>query len=116
MIDDFFALSQADRYPYVVLMGAIVGLIFGIWLSQESNRRMPVRGGVMAQFFHYLAASTVATILPMVIIGLLSGLQLLQLISMGLLFSLGTAIFLFAYAFFEGQVQYEEVKPARELD
>lgn len=107
---------MTDTYFTVMLIGSIVGLIFGVFLSQESVRRMPVRGGMMAHVFHYLAASTVATILPMVIIGLLSGLKILQLISMGILFSIGTAIFLFAYAFFEGQVQYEEVKPVRQLD
>ncbi|NJL93563.1 MAG: hypothetical protein HC915_07450 [Anaerolineae bacterium] len=71
MLADFYDLSQAERMVYVFLASCVLGLVLGVFLQRSSVRRMPVRGGLPAQFFHYLAASAIAVLIPGLVLGIL---------------------------------------------
>jgi uncharacterized membrane protein len=115
-MSDVFAFSD-PHYVRVLIVGALCGLFFGIFIARESIKRQAIYGGALAQTFHYLGSATVATIFPMVIVGILSGLRFYQLIGMGLFFLVWTILFMLLFGFFESQAaRPTESKPARELD
>ncbi len=50
-----------NAFPVLLLSCVLFGLLAGIPLAVSSHRRQPVRGGILARMFHYLAASAAAT-------------------------------------------------------
>jgi hypothetical protein len=77
-----------------VLIGAALGLLIGIKIARDSNARQPVRGGALAQTFHYLACSGLTGMLPFIITGIIVGLPALLLFGTAVGFLALTAVFL----------------------
>ncbi|MFP4321156.1 MAG: hypothetical protein ACLFTK_01750 [Anaerolineales bacterium] len=111
-------LSQDERWIWVILIGFAVGMFFGIFMTRESLKRQPVYGGPFAHLFHFLGASGISAVIPLVIIALLARLTFPRIVATGLLFSFGTYAFLFLHALFESRVKPEDIQPqpVRELD
>ena len=60
MLDGLYGdMSVGERWIAVLAIGLVVGLVLGIFMRRESIKRQPVHGGVLAEFFHYLAGSTI---------------------------------------------------------
>ncbi len=66
-----------------LLIGVIIGLVLGVKIAQDSNKEQPVRGGSIAQTFHYLACSFMASVLPFVLTGVILGMKFLVLFGTG---------------------------------
>ena len=109
-------MTTGERWLAVLAIGLVVGLVLGIFMRRESIKRQPIHGGPPAQLFHYLAASTISGMIPVIFIALFSELNILRIAGSGIIFSASTLILLMFYGFFENQAGYVEVKPARELD
>ena len=84
-----------------VLIGAVCGLVIGIKIAHDSNRKQPVRGGILAQVFHYLACAGLTSMLPFVIAGIIVGLGFLALFGTAVGFLALTGVFLLIHAGFE---------------
>ncbi|HML21339.1 MAG TPA: hypothetical protein PKD09_06820 [Aggregatilinea sp.] len=67
-----------------LLFGVMVGLALGVKIAQDSNKKQPVRGGAVAQTFHYLACAAMMSVLPFIILGIVLGLKFLVLFGTGL--------------------------------
>lgn len=67
-----------------VLVGAAFGLVMGLWISRDSNKKQAVVGGGLPRALHYLACSAMPSVLPFVITGIILGLPFLYLIGTGL--------------------------------
>lgn len=89
------------HWIFALIIGLAIGLAIGVRIARESNRKQPVKGGVMAQTFHYLACSGLSTLLPFIIVGAIFGLQFLVLVGTAVTFLLLTGLFLLIYAGFE---------------
>ena len=81
-----------------LFIGAALGLTIGVRIARESNRKQPVRGGKLAQAFHYLACAGLSTMLPFIVSGLVLGLPFLALFGTALGCLALTAVFLLIYA------------------
>ncbi len=112
----FSELSQDERWLWVIIIGFVVGMLFGILTTRESLLRQPVHGGPLAHVFHFLGASGISAIIPLVVIALVARLTFPRIVATGLLFSFGTYAFLILHAVFESRVKPEDIKPVRELD
>jgi hypothetical protein len=77
-----------------VFVGALCGLVLGIKIARDSNKKQPVKGGPLAQTFHYLACAGITAVLPFVITGLVVGLPFVQLFGTAVGFLALTAAFL----------------------
>ena len=53
-----------------VIVGVAVGLLLGVKIARDSNKKQPVVGGPLAKTFHYLACAGLTGVLPFVITGL----------------------------------------------
>lgn len=84
-----------------VFIGAALGLLLGIKIARDSNARQPVRGGVLAQTFHYLACAGLTGMVPFIISGIVVGLSFLALFGTAVGFLALTVAFLLIYAAFE---------------
>ena len=117
MLDGLYGdMSIGERWIAVLAIGLAVGLVLGIFMRRESIKRQPIHGGMPAQLFHYLAASTISGMVPVIFIALFSELNFFRIAGSGIIFSASTLILLTVYGFFENQAGYVEVTPARELD
>lgn len=72
-----------ENWLVAVLIGLGVGLLLGIKIAQDSNKKQPVRGGIVAQVLHYLACSGMTSVLPFVLAGLILGVRFLALVGTG---------------------------------
>ena len=117
MLKDLYGAETLDeRWMYVIATGIVVGLILGIFMRRESQKRQPVRGGMGAEFFHYLAASGISGLVPAIFIALFSELNFLRIVGTGLIFQAITLSMLVMYSVFESQAPPVEEKFIRELD
>ncbi|MCC7448176.1 MAG: hypothetical protein IT324_12225 [Anaerolineae bacterium] len=93
------------NWQYALLIGAVIGLLFGILVSRKSIKEKPVQGGPLAKVFHYLGASAFVSTAPTVLVGAIVY-KLPFLTDLGLAFGLlATAfILLILYALFESRV------------
>jgi hypothetical protein len=57
----------------VLIIQLAFGLIVGYFVARKSNAEQPIKGGTLAQVFHYLGAATFVAVAPSV---LLNGLVL----------------------------------------
>ncbi len=89
------------EWVIAVLIGATIGLVIGVKIARDSNARQPVRGGVLAQVFHYLACAGLTGMLPFIITGIVVGLSFLALFGTAVGFLALTGVFLLAHAGFE---------------
>jgi hypothetical protein len=90
-----------ENWLIAVLIGAALGLLFGIKIARDSNKKQPVHGGVLAQVFHYLACSGLGGMLPFIIAGVIVGLPFLALLGTAVGFLILTGVSLVVYATFE---------------
>ena len=51
-----------------ITIGGAFGLVFGIFVSRKSAAQKPIRGGTVAQVFHYLGASAFMSVAPTVLV------------------------------------------------
>lgn len=84
-----------------VLIGVAFGLVIGVKIARDSNTRLPVQGGPLAQIFHYLASVLLTAMLPYIITGIVVGLPFLTLFGTALGFLALTALSMLIYAVFE---------------
>mgnify|MGYP005850078143 CR=1 FL=1 len=89
------------EWVIAVLIGVVIGLVIGVKIARDSNARQPVRGGVLAQVFHYLACAGLTGMLPFIITGIVVGLSFLALFGTAVGFLALTGLFLLAHAGFE---------------
>jgi len=83
------------------VIGVGFGVVIGIKIARDSNKKVPVRGGVLAQTFHYLACASLTGMLPFIIAGLIVGRAFLALFGTALGFLAVTAVMLLIYAVIE---------------
>jgi len=88
-----------------VAIGAAVGVVVGLKIARDSNAKLAVQGGALAQLFHYLASASLSALLPYVIAGVVVGLSFLALIGTAVGFMALTGLFLLLYAAFERHPQ-----------
>ncbi len=81
-----------------VLIGVVLGLALGVKIARDSNAEQPVRGGMLAQVFHYLACAGLSGMLPFIIAGIIVGLPFVKLFGTALGFLALTAVFLLVHA------------------
>ncbi len=93
------------NWQYALLIGGVIGLLFGIFVSRKSIKEKPVQGGPLANVFHYLGASAFVSAAPTVLVGAIVY-KLPFLTDLGLAFGLLATAFicLLVYALFEAQV------------
>ena len=77
-----------------VFIGSVIGLLLGVKIARDSHARQPVKGGKLAQTFHYLACAGITGVLPFVITGVVVGLPFLYLFGTAVGFLALTAAFL----------------------
>lgn len=94
-----------ENWQMALLIGGVFGLIFGIFVTRKSNHEKPVKGGPLANVFHYLGASLFVSAAPTVLIGAVVY-KLPFLTDVGLAFGLLAVAFvcLLIYALFEARV------------
>jgi hypothetical protein len=82
-----------------VLIGLIVGLIFGMFVARKSNAEKPVQGGRLGKALHYLGASLFVSTAPTVLVaGVVYHYPLLRnlLLAVGMLASSAVVLLLYA--------------------
>jgi hypothetical protein len=84
-----------------VLIGVTFGLVIGVKIARDSLAKESVRGGVLAQGFHYLACAGLTGMLPFIITGLVVGLPLVELFGTAVGSLAVTAGLLIGYAVIE---------------
>lgn len=84
-----------------LFIGAAVGLVIGIKIARDSNKKLAVTGGPLAQLFHYLASAALTGTMPYVITGLIVGLSFLKLFGTAVGFLAVAALSLLIYGIFE---------------
>ena len=105
-----------ERWLYVLLIGLVIGLVLGVFMRRESAKRKPIYGGVPAEFFHYIACSTMSGLVPVIFVALFAEMPFLRIAGSGISFSLSTLILLMIFAFFENGKEPTDLKPIIHLD
>lgn len=97
----------------VFAIGAICGLLIGVYISRQSLEEKAVQGGMPAKIVHYLACSALSSTTPTVIISIITGLAFVSMFQIALSFFISGAILITIYGFIESQapVPTEELKP-----
>jgi ABC-type Fe3+ transport system permease subunit len=90
-----------NNWMIAILIGAVCGLVLGIKIARDSNAKLAVKGGPLAQIFHYLASASLTGMLPYIVTGLIVGLSFLKLFGTAVGFLALTGIFLLIHAVFE---------------
>jgi len=62
-----------DNTLLVLVIGIAVGLIFGYYIAQKSSSKKNIQGGLAAQVFHYIGATCIAGVLPVILASLILG-------------------------------------------
>jgi hypothetical protein len=84
-----------------LVIGATLGLLLGIKIAHDSHKKQPVKGGLPAQVFHYLACSGMTSVAPFVIAGLVVGLSAWTMLATGVGLLALTFVFLMIDVVFE---------------
>ena len=96
-----------------VIVGVALGAVIGVKVSRDSIKKEPVRGGTLPQVMNYLASTSLTSVLPFVIAGLVVGLRFLTLFGTALGLIALTAVFLLIFGAVEPPViEAEEGAPA----
>ncbi len=66
-----------------VFIGIVIGLLLGVKISRDAGKKLPVKGGIAAHVFHYLACSGLTSVAPFVLTGVILGLPFLTLFGTG---------------------------------
>ncbi len=97
-------MSSLPAWLMALIIGGVFGLIVGVFVARTSAARKPIKGGPLANLFHYLGSSAFVAAAPTVLIGAIVY-RLPFLSSIGLAFGLlaFVAICLIIYGAFEVQ-------------
>ena len=90
-----------DRPQLALLVGLLCGVVFGYFVARRSSQREKIHGGMWGKVFHYIGASAVVGILPMVLACLILGLGLKTAFPFALTFLLTGWVALMIYATLE---------------
>lgn len=94
-----------DIWQESILIGLVLGVIMAIWVAPRSAKKDAIRGGSMAQVFHFIGAALFSAVLPTVLVSLiLRG-------GFGVAFPLAIGLLVLAYVALLGYAVFE--KPAR---
>lgn len=86
----------------VPIIQVAIGLILGYFVARKSNAEQPVKGGTMAQIFHYLGAVTFVGVAPAVLLNaLVLKLHFVPNVLSALAMLAVAGVFLIIYAVFE---------------
>lgn len=116
MIGELRAMPLDERMMTVLLIGAVIGLLLGVLMARESQRRQPVRGGLLAQLFHYLGSAAYSALIPAILVAILAEMPILRVMATGLSFGVTAWLSLFLYGLFESSAPPLEEKVVIELD
>jgi hypothetical protein len=86
-----------ENWLIAVIVGAALGLLLGIKIARDSNKKQPVHGA-LAHVFHYIACSGLSGMLPFIIAGVIIGLPFLALFGTAVGFLALTGVSLLVYA------------------
>ncbi len=64
-------MSNVPTWLMALLIGGVFGLIVGVFVARTSAARKPIKGGPVANFFHYLGSSAFVAAAPTVLIGVI---------------------------------------------
>jgi hypothetical protein len=84
-----------------LLIGIVAALVFGYYVAQKSTRQENILGGTVARVFHFIGASAVTGVLPVVLASLFLGLGFRTALPYALAFLATAWIALFLYAVIE---------------
>jgi|FLYN01.1.fsa_nt_gi hypothetical protein len=90
-----------DKAILALLIGLAIALVFGYYVAQRSSRHDKIFGGTAAKAFHYIAATAIAGILPVVLASLILGLGFSVAFPLALAFLATGWIALLLYAMVE---------------
>lgn len=90
-----------DSLGLALLIGLVIGIPFGLYVSVVSNRHEKVNGSTPAKVFHALGAIVLCTALPGVLIEVFSGAGFLNAVVFGLGAFALAFLMLCGYAVFE---------------
>lgn len=90
-----------DKFPTALLVGLVIGVPLGLYVSMVANRHEKVRGGLPAQIFNAIAAIFLCSALPGVLTMVFTRAGLLSAIAFGLGAFALAYLSLCAYAVFE---------------
>ncbi len=95
-------MSTVPAWLTTLAIGSVFGLIVGYFAARTSAARKPIKGGPLANLFHYLGSSAFVAAAPTVLIGVIF-FRLPFWTSMGLAFGLLAlvAVCLIVYGAFE---------------
>ena len=90
-----------DKLALSLLIGLVIGIPLGLYVSMVSNRHEAVKGGTLAQVFHALGAIILCGALPGVLVEVFTGAGFLNAVVFGLSSFALAFLSLCAYAIFE---------------
>jgi hypothetical protein len=97
-------MSDLPNWFAVLLIGGAFGLIVGVFAARRSAAQKPVKGGLVANVFHYLGASAFVAVAPTVLIGVfVYRLPFLSSVGLGVGLLALVAVCLVIYGVFEVQ-------------
>jgi hypothetical protein len=64
-------MANLPAWLVTLVIGGVFGLIVGIFIARESAVRKPIKGGPLANGFHYLGSSAFVAAAPTVLIGVI---------------------------------------------
>ncbi len=64
-------MSDLPAWFVTLLIGSVFGLFVGVFVARTSAARKPIKGGPVANFFHYLGSSAFVAAAPTVLIGVI---------------------------------------------
>jgi hypothetical protein len=86
----------------VPIIQLAIALILGYFVARKSNAEQPIKGGTLAQVFHYLGAATFVAVGPSVLLNaLVLKLPFLPNVLSALAMLAVAGVFLIIYAVFE---------------
>jgi hypothetical protein len=101
-----------NEWLIAVLIGAAIGLVLGIKIARDSNRKEPVLGGLVAHIAHYFACAGMSSTVPFIITGIIVGLHFLALFLTAVGFLALTGIMLLVDAVIERNAPRRTSAPA----
>ena len=86
----------------VPIIQVAFGLIVGYFVARKSNAEKPIKGGTLAQVFHYLGAATFVAVAPSVLLnGIVLKLHFVPNVLSAMAMLAVAGIFLIIHAVFE---------------
>lgn len=87
-----------NEWLIAILIGVVLGLVLGVKIARDSHAKLAVKGGPLAQVFHYLASASLTGMPLYILTGIIVGLSFLKLFGTAVGFLVVTAVCLLIYA------------------